>query len=126
MVADNSKVINIYPLRYILIIICIEDEFDGKAAAINKRGGYINNFFGPIFVGYFLSGGEDGQWMQWVEPSTRKMSGYSMPMENYFRKWVRKKYKKIQEKKPGFKNEESLFYIKKIKNILKIYYKREI
>ena len=36
------------------------------------------------------------------------------------------KYKKIQEKKPGFKNEESLFYIKKIKNILKIYYKREI
>jgi len=56
MVADNPKVINIYPFRYILIAICFEDEFDGKAAAINKRGGYINNFFGPIFVGYFLSG----------------------------------------------------------------------
>ena len=36
------------------------------------------------------------------------------------------KYKKIQDKKPGLKNEEILFYIKNIKEILKIYYKRDM
>jgi len=36
------------------------------------------------------------------------------------------KYKKIQDKKPGFKNEKILFYIKKFKEILKIYYKRDM
>lgn len=36
------------------------------------------------------------------------------------------KYKKIQDKKPGLKNEEILFYIKKIRDILKTYYKRDL
>jgi hypothetical protein len=39
-----------------------------------------------------MAGGEDGQWMQWVEPASKTLSGYSKPMQQYFRLWLKRKY----------------------------------
>lgn len=47
---------------------------------------------GGRIIGYFFAGGEDGQWMQWVEPASRRFSGYSLPMKEYFRQWLQRKY----------------------------------
>ncbi|MDD2486458.1 MAG: beta-galactosidase [bacterium] len=51
-------------------------------------------------IGYYLSGGEDGQWMLWVEGGSgamvtrdkKRISDYSKPMQEYFRNWLQRKY----------------------------------
>ncbi len=51
-------------------------------------------------IGYYLAGGEDGQWMLWVEGGSgamvtrdkKRLSDYSKPMREYFHSWLQRKY----------------------------------
>lgn len=54
-------------------------------------------------IGYFLVGGEDGQWMLWVKGGSgamssvanKRLSDYSDPMKKYFHNWLKKKYRTV-------------------------------
>ena len=46
-------------------------------------------------IGFYLWGGEDGQWMHWTVREGLNLSGYSSSMRLYFQNWLRSKYTDI-------------------------------
>tara|TARA_B100000609_G_C17221821_1_gene440682 strand:+ start:6346 stop:9162 length:2817 start_codon:yes stop_codon:yes gene_type:complete len=69
---------------------------EAKAAVIQLIKDLKKKPYYRAVVGFFLAGGDDGQWSPWARSGAHQLSDYSPAAQSGFRRWMKKRYKNIR------------------------------